>query len=96
MADEDDLYDDMKDTKLAAKLPSKQRRTSKSEHPLSLTEQVQALQQRVNELEKENSTLQRNMGTLYRTAVAELKRKDALISSLQEQLDATEQENAEN
>jgi len=54
----------------------------KHHHPKSLTDQVLELQERVQRLEQENATLKRNMGTLFRTATAELARKDR---QLQEQ-----------
>lgn len=38
-------------------------------------------------LKEENESLKRNMGTLYRTAKAELKRKDERITRLQDQVD---------
>jgi len=103
---DDDLYEDIKDTKPAAKAPplsssmlssswlpssslsSPAGRLSHSDRPLSLTEEVQYLKQRVQILEEENTNLQRNMGTLYRTAMAELKRKDTEIVRLQEELEA--------
>ncbi|GAX09780.1 hypothetical protein FisN_11Lh247 [Fistulifera solaris] len=80
---DDDLYDDVMDVKPAAKTD----RQAPSDPqagilPLSLTDQVQMLQRRVSELERENEQLQRNMGTLYRTAKAELQRKDDLIQQL--------------
>ena len=54
--------------------------------PTSLVEEVQVLQQRVEALKTENRVLKRNMGTLYRTAVAEIQRKDAQIQELQLEL----------
>jgi predicted RNase H-like nuclease (RuvC/YqgF family) len=54
--------------------------------PKSLVDEVQDLQGRVEALERENSVLRRNMGTLYRTAIAELGRKDAQIEELQREL----------
>jgi cell division protein FtsB len=51
-----------------------------------LAEEVSYLQEKVNLLETENENLQRNMGTLYRTAVAELARKDAEITRLQQEI----------
>ncbi|GAX14706.1 hypothetical protein FisN_11Hh247 [Fistulifera solaris] len=81
--DDDDLYDDVMDVKPAAKTTqSSDRQADHSSGPLSLTEQVQMLQERVKELERENEQLQRNMGTLYRTAKAELQRKDDQIQQL--------------
>jgi hypothetical protein len=60
--------------------------SSVDRRPKSLVEEVQDLQGRVETLERENSVLRRNMGTLYRTAVAELGRKDAQIEELQREL----------
>jgi hypothetical protein len=51
----------------------------------SLVEEVEILQKRVRELEEENMTLKRNMGILYRTALAELSRKDNLLLMQQQQ-----------
>ena len=65
---------------------------SNSSRPRSLVEEVDVLQQHVTELHAENETLKRNMGTLYRTAVAELARKDKQIAHLQAQLDEREQQ----
>ena len=82
----------MQDAKVAATATKKKSPSSSSssnERPLSLTDQVQSLQKRVDALEQENANLQRNMGTLFRTATAELKRKDAHIRRLQEELDHT-------
>lgn len=82
--EDDDLYDDV-----PMKLPAKKKirpttTTAKSNHhPKNLTELVKELEQTVERLTKENSTLKRNMGTLYRTAVAELARKDRHIERLQ-------------
>jgi hypothetical protein len=99
MAD-DDLYDDLDDSKLPASFssPKKQqylvssdeRKSSVStasnhNRPKSLAEQVNYLQEQVNRLCAENTTLQRNMGTLYRTAVLEIARKDAEIARLQQE-----------
>jgi hypothetical protein len=42
----------------------------------------------VAKLKAENETLKRNMGILYRTAKAELERKDRTIEMLQNELDA--------
>ncbi|EEC48216.1 predicted protein [Phaeodactylum tricornutum CCAP 1055/1] len=73
--------------------PKKQRSTGTPaaaevvpERPRSLAEEVSYLQEKVNLLETENENLQRNMGTLYRTAVAELARKDAEITRLQQEI----------
>lgn len=41
----------------------------------------------INELKKRNQTLKANISTLYKTAKAEIDRKDKRISALQSQLD---------
>lgn len=85
-SEEDDLYGDVMGVKPAAKtaLPStfSSRQPADNAPPLSLTDQVQMLQKRVSELEQENENLQRNIGTLYRTAKAELERKEDQIQQL--------------
>mmetsp|Transcript_15008 Transcript_15008/g.41515 ORF Transcript_15008/g.41515 Transcript_15008/m.41515 type:complete len:147 (+) Transcript_15008:55-495(+) len=48
----------------------------------SLVEEVEYLQQRVESLQDENTILKRNMGTLYRTAQAEIRRKDEELERL--------------
>jgi hypothetical protein len=86
--EDDDLYDDVEDKKLAPKPPSDSKAPpASSERPLSLTAEVQVLKHRVQKVDQENTNLKRNMGTLYRTAAAELKRKDAQIATLQTQLE---------
>ena len=54
-------------------------------HPKSLTDQVVDLQQTVERLQAENEILKRNMGTLFRTATAELARKDRQLQQVQRQ-----------
>lgn len=49
---------------------------------LSLTDLVVDLQATVNRLQQENEVLKRNMGTLFRTATAELARKDRQLHDL--------------
>ena len=83
----DDLYDDLEDTKVEVAGAAATKQSEFRNRPTSFAEEVQVLQQRVAVLEKVNETLKRNMGTLYRTAVAELKRKDAEITRLQEELE---------
>ena len=84
--EDDDLYDDVADVQPAAKTTTASIRhpsdDDDNQPPLSLTDQVQMLQQRVVQLERENENLQRNMGTLYRTAKAELQRKEEQIQQL--------------
>mmetsp|Transcript_13776 Transcript_13776/g.29951 ORF Transcript_13776/g.29951 Transcript_13776/m.29951 type:complete len:114 (-) Transcript_13776:252-593(-) len=50
---------------------------------------VADMQKQIDTLRAENEALKRNMGTLYRTAKAELARKDDRIATLQDQIDAT-------
>lgn len=87
---DDDLYDDLANTKVtAATAVSKKPSSSLTNviRPKNLSDEVDALQQRVAALEKENETLRRNMGTLYRTAKAELGRKDTAIENLRGELE---------
>lgn len=71
--EEEDLYGDLQDTKCAPK--------DKHAH------QVEELKRKVEKLQAENQVLKRNIGTLFRTARAEIRRKDSEIESLMEQLD---------
>lgn len=87
MSEEDLLYGDLDDDKPAAASGKQQTvpyTTGDAPPGSSLVDQVQALQEQVKQLQLENETLKRNMGTLYRTAVAEIKRKDAEIERLQD------------
>jgi hypothetical protein len=54
----------------------------------SLTAHVETLTATVQQLSTENETLKRNMGILFRTARAEIQRKDDQIQRLQAALDA--------
>lgn len=74
--DDEDLYGDMGDIKPAP--------TSQRHHPGSLTDRVEELEQLTKRLRRENATLKRNIGTLYRTAAAELHRKEQQIRELRE------------
>ena len=47
---------------------------------------LQKLQKQIAELSDENSVLKHNIGTLFRTAKAEIARKDAIIASKEEQI----------
>ena len=87
-AEEDALYGDLED---AAAAPASSDTTSGVKRPVLYDqEHVDKLQHQVNQLRAENQLLKRNMGTLYRTAKAELQRKDTEISRLYSQLDATD------
>jgi predicted nucleic acid-binding Zn-ribbon protein len=76
MSDEEEdfnLYGDLQDTKCAPKNTS--------------SHEMQELKDQVEKLQAENETLRRNIGTLFRTARAEIRRKDSKIESLMEELD---------
>jgi hypothetical protein len=96
----DDLYADIElpsslpnDSRLAVAAPDSGlpdpaagfNRKRHLDHPKSLTDQVIDLQQTVKRLQTENETLKRNMGTLFRTATAELARKDRQPQQVQRQ-----------
>lgn len=70
---EDTLYEGLEaaSTKIAARGPL-------SSGAISLHEEVARLQKRVEQLEAENERLKRNMGILYRTAIAEIQRREIL------------------
>eukprot|EP00978_Attheya_sp_CCMP212_P023524 scaffold72307_cov51-Attheya_sp.AAC.2 len=84
-AEEDALYGDLED---AAAAPASSDTSGVKRPVLYDQEHVDKLQHQVNQLRAENQVLKRNMGTLYRTAKAELQRKDTEVSRLYSQLDA--------
>lgn len=51
---------------------------------------VEKLRKELEESQRANSTLKRNIAILYRTAKAEIERKDATLQSLQDRLDRLE------
>ena len=75
------------DTSASTVKPTAQSLTGDESHPKSFTQQVAELQTQVECLNNENQKLRRNIGTLFRTARSEIKRKDAEISRLMEELD---------
>lgn len=77
MSDEEDLYGDLGDAKIAA---------PKKPPPYIDTTKLEELQGEVDKLRQENETLKRNIGTLFRTARAEIKRKNAKIEALEDEL----------
>jgi predicted RNase H-like nuclease (RuvC/YqgF family) len=96
--DDNDLYEDLADTKVASKVAKvgggRPARASASTsileaaaRPPSFSEHLDNLQRRVDALEGENQQLKRNMGTLFRTAKKEIKRKDDQIARLMQELD---------
>lgn len=94
--DDQDLYGDLSETKAEPPEPSSNsnRKRQRSSHssssarPRSLHEQAEFLEQQVTKLQAENEHLKRNMGILYRTAKAEIQRKDNEIESLMKQLES--------
>jgi hypothetical protein len=75
----DDLYGDLENAVAKQPEPGK---------PKSLPASSAEENEDVAKLKAENETLKRNMGILYRTAKAELERKDRTIEMLQNELDA--------
>jgi predicted RNase H-like nuclease (RuvC/YqgF family) len=84
MAENDDLYGDLENA-----VAKKNTSTISAPNELKNVEPSK-LQQEMDHLKTENETLKRNMGILYRTAKAELERKDRTIESLQSELDTLE------
>lgn len=84
-AEDDDLYGDLATVTVKPATTSQLTFASK-QSPVTPSE-VGGLQQQVASLKEENETLRRNMGILYRTAKAELERKDKAIDRLQNELD---------
>lgn len=78
----DDLYGDLDGVQMEKRAAHKKPRVA-----VTIDREAEELHARVTALEKENATLKRNMGTLFRTARAELERKDAEIKSLTKELD---------
>ena len=81
--DDDDLYNDLPDIKSAA-LKTK----TNNDSSLSLENQVKALEAELAVMKEENENLKRNIGTLFRTARAEIRRKDADIEALNQKLES--------
>jgi len=93
-----DLYDDLDDITTLGILPHKQKKTNCSpkggereyypgkEEGVDFFDKkyVEGLKCQIKDLQKENETLKRNIGTLYRTAKAEIERKDADNALLRE------------
>ena len=82
--DDADLYGDLGDL-ADAKRPARPAAAAKI--PSIQTQEEEERQQELDKLRQENETLKRNIGTLFRTARAEIKRKDAKIESLMDALD---------
>ena len=84
-AEDDDLYGDLA-TVTVKPATTAQLTFASKQSPVTPAE-VGDLQQQVASLKEENETLKRNMGILFRTAKAELERKDKVIDRLQNELD---------
>ena len=89
MADDnlDELYNDIELYAVnEAKKPEGSSERKPAGVPLSLTEENETLRVQLKKLQQENDNLKRNIGILYRTAKAELERKDAIIQGLEHDL----------
>mmetsp|Transcript_21078 Transcript_21078/g.23432 ORF Transcript_21078/g.23432 Transcript_21078/m.23432 type:complete len:97 (+) Transcript_21078:74-364(+) len=86
-AQEEDLYGDLEDVSLAKRKKSPKRLKTYQEEEVCIKE----LQKQIESLDKENRILKRNMGTLFRTAKVEIKRKDAEITALMNELEGIKQ-----
>ena len=82
--DEADLYGDLDEYR-----PRKRKAGSDKDNRDS--EVASELQKELQKAKDENEVLKRNMGTLFRTARAELRRKDQRIAELEEQLQTRHQ-----
>eukprot|EP00977_Amphora_coffeiformis_P006607 scaffold1424_cov168-Amphora_coffeaeformis.AAC.20 len=98
MEDEHDLYGDIDETPVfsfsatggtnAEDKDDDQKSRRRSTHaPMSLVEENKFLREKVAKVQGENDLLKRNMGTLFRTATAEIQRKDKEILRLAAELD---------
>lgn len=86
-ADGDDLYGDLSNTSRAAGSAKKSSAMERPETQTALCSETQKLEEKVKDLSEENENLKRNIGTLFRTAKAEIKRKDDEIARLLRQIE---------
>ena len=86
--DIDDFYDDVDIMPSSSSSSSSKANTAKLQTDItsSTTTSSATLQSQVTLLEKENQVLKVNIATLFRTAKAELRRKDKQIERLNEEL----------
>jgi len=82
----DDLYSDLENAVAKQSEPGSNSGNTKGIR--NTTVATSAGNADTDKLIAENETLKRNMGILYRTAKAELERKDRTIEMLQSELDA--------
>ena len=88
--DEDDLYADLTEEKLANSIKRNHDAKKKPSYLIGGqnkdffdVDYVNQLRHEIAQLKEENNTLKRNIGTLYRTAKIELERKDRELATLQ-------------
>ena len=83
-AEDDDLYSDLLNTSRAsgASKASVAKKQDQNVPAVPSLDVQNLLEKKVQDLAEENETLKRNIGTLYRTAKAEIKRKDEEIARL--------------
>ena len=84
--DDDLLYGDLSATTLPP--PSVAKRPKLQEEPQPPCPMITPSEHMLHELSDENQRLKRNIGTLYRTAKAELKRKNDEIKRLTSEIEA--------
>ena len=90
---DDDLYGDLEHTvakpqpKTTANTPISTSFSTSLPDNKSPSE-ISQMQQQIQSLKEERDILQKNIGILYRTAKAELQRKDRTINQLQDEVDS--------
>ena len=77
-------------TKIAVATNSTQKKPPPTSAPVQASSE---LEKKIKELSEENQQLKRNIGTLYRTAKAEIKRKDDEITRLRQQVEDLQTKN---
>eukprot|EP00541_Cyclophora_tenuis_P002016 CAMPEP_0116561128 /NCGR_PEP_ID=MMETSP0397-20121206/11399_1 /TAXON_ID=216820 /ORGANISM="Cyclophora tenuis, Strain ECT3854" /LENGTH=116 /DNA_ID=CAMNT_0004087213 /DNA_START=175 /DNA_END=525 /DNA_ORIENTATION=+ len=82
--DSDELYGDLDEAYTPPISKNKNNSNSSINTNVSkLQDEVRLLRNQVSSLQQENEVLKRNMGTLFRTARAEIRRKDLRIEELE-------------
>ena len=91
---DDDLYGDLEHTvakpqpKTTANAPVSTSFSTSSLPDNKSPSEILQMQRQIQSLKEERDTLQKNIGILYRTAKAELQRKDRTINQLQDEVDS--------
>jgi hypothetical protein len=80
--DDDNLYKDLSATTTKCPPTKRQKLSAVAASPIAAPSE-----QQLQELTEENQRLKRNIGTLYRTAKAEIKRKNDEINRLKTELE---------